>query len=95
MAFPTTSAENTQGRTARELNARETARAVDMIETAERSAPYCTCGAHMLAVADESGAVWLECSERNRERNALAAVFARLTGWTHTRRLIMEQPTGI
>jgi hypothetical protein len=95
VAFPTTNAENTQGLTARELNAREAARAVDMIETAERSAPYCTCGAHMLAVADESGAVWLECSERGRERNALGAVFARLTGWTHTRRLIMEQPTGI
>lgn len=93
MAFPTTTADNAQtGITTRELQAREQARAVDMIEAAERSAPYCLCGAHMLAVADESGAVWLECSERGRERNALEAVYARLTGWTHTRRMIMEQP---
>ena len=92
MAFPTTTAENTQGLTARELNSREMARAVDMIETAERSAPYCMCGAHMLAVADDNGAVWLECSERGRERNALAAAFAKMTGWAHTRRLIMDQP---
>ena len=91
MAFPTTTAENAQGLTTRELNASEQARAVDMIESAERSAPYCPCGAHMLAVADESGAVWLECSERSRERNALEAVIAKLTGWTHTRRMIMEQ----
>ncbi len=92
MAFPTTAQNAEQGLTARELNAQERARAVDMIEAAERSAPYCLCGAHMLAVADESGAVWLECSERGRERNALEAVYAWLTGWSHTRRMIMEQP---
>jgi len=60
--------------------------------TNETVAPYCLCGAHMLAVADGSGATWLECSERGRERNALQAAFARLTGWAHSRRMIMEQP---
>ena len=92
MAFPTTTAESAQGLTTPELNAHEHARAVDMIESAERSAPYCACGAHMVATADESGSVWLECSERNRERNALEAAFAKLTGWAHTRRLIIEEP---
>ena len=92
MAFPTTpgiarSAESS-------LSDHEQARAVDMIEAAERSAPYCSCGAHMLAVGDDGGAVWLECSERGRERNALEAIYARLTGWTHTRRLILEGPSG-
>jgi hypothetical protein len=77
---------------ARALDAREQARVVDMIEAAERSAPYCSCGAHMLAVADESGAIWLECSERERDRDGLAAIYARLTSWTHTRRKIMERP---
>jgi len=89
VAFPTTAEQDL---TTRELNAREHARAVDLIESAERSAPYCLCGAHMLAVADESDAVWLECSERGRERNALSALYAKLTGWTHTRRMIMDQP---
>ena len=89
MAFPTTA---DQDLTTREMNAHEHARAVDMIESAERSAPFCLCGAHMLAVADEGGAVWLECSERGRERNTLSAVYAKLTGWTHTRRMIIEQP---
>ena len=70
----------------------ENQRAVDLIESAERSAPYCLCGAHMLAVA-EGAEVWLECSERRRERSALFAAFARLTGWSHSRRLIMELPT--
>lgn len=64
MAFPTTASNAQQGISARELNTQEHARAVDMIEAAERSAPYCLCGAHMLAVADETGAIWLECSER-------------------------------
>lgn len=93
MAFPTTTAQDTEhGLSTRELNAQERARTVEMIEAAERSAPYCPCGAHMLAVADEIGAIWLECSERSRERSALEAAFAWLTGWTHTRRMIMEQP---
>ena len=91
MAFPTT-AENTKGLAAPELSARETARAVDIIESAERNAPYCLCGAHMVAVADQRGAVWLECSERSHERSGLGAAFAWLTDWSHTRRLIMEQP---
>lgn len=94
MAFPTTANPTTADRavTTRELNARERAHAVETIEAAERSVPYCRCGAHMLAVADASGDVWLECSERGRERNVLQAAFAWLTGGAHARRMIMERP---
>ena len=90
MTFPTT--PGIAGGAEHSLGARERARAVDMIEAAERSTPYCVCGAHMLAVADQSGAVWLESSKRGRERNALQATFAKLTGWTHSRWLVMERP---
>ena len=75
------------------LTDRENERAVDLIESAERSAPYCLCGRHMLAVAD-GAEVWLECSSRNEEKTGLAGLFARVTAFSHTRRLIMELPTS-
>jgi hypothetical protein len=75
------------------LNERENARAVDLIENAERTAPYCLCGRHMLAVADGSQ-VWLECSSRSEQKNGLAGLFARVTAVGHTRRMIMELPTS-
>jgi hypothetical protein len=73
------------------LSERENQRAVDLIEEAERSAPYCLCGQHMLAVA-EGEQVWLECSGRIEQKTGLAGILARLTAVGHTRRLIMELP---
>jgi hypothetical protein len=75
------------------LTERENQRAVDLIETAERSAPYCLCGSHMIAVAD-TDQVWLECSERAQPRSGLSGLFARVTSFTHTRRMIMELPSA-
>ena len=75
------------------LNERENARAVDLIESAERSAPYCLCGRHMIAVA-VGGQVWLECSGRSEEKSGLAGLFARVTAFGHTRRMIMELPVS-
>ena len=73
------------------LTERENERAVDLIERAERAAPYCLCGRHMIAVA-EGGSVYLECSSRTEEKSGLAGLFARVTAFGHTRRMIMELP---
>jgi hypothetical protein len=77
------------------LNARDNERAVDVIERAERSAPYCACGAHMIAVA-HGQEIWLECSSRRRavERTGLAGLIGRMLAVMHTRRLIMEVPAA-
>ena len=73
------------------LSERENVRAVDLIESAERSAPYCLCGRHMIAVAD-GDAIVLECSSRTEEKSGLSGLFARVTAFSHTRRMIMELP---
>ena len=75
------------------LTERENQRAVELIESAERSAPYCLCGSHMLAVA-HGDEVWLECAEQGRTRTGLSGFLARLTAFTHTRRMIMQLPTA-
>jgi len=73
------------------LNERDNQRAVDLIESAERSAPYCLCGQHMIAVAD-SEQIWLECSSRGEEKTGFAGFVSRITTLGHTRRMIMELP---
>jgi hypothetical protein len=75
------------------LSERENQRAVDVIENAERSAPYCHCGRHMIAVADGSQ-VWLECSDRSVQKTGIAGFVARITAFSHTRRMIMELPNS-
>ena len=75
------------------INERENARAVELIESAERSAPYCLCGRHMIAVAD-GDAIVLECSSRNEEKSGFSAILARVTAFGHTRRMIMEIPSA-
>ena len=77
------------GRRTPVLGERENQRAVDLIEQAERTAPFCLCGRHMLAIA-EGNEIWLECSSRNDEKAGLSAVLSRLTSFGHTRRMIME-----
>ena len=74
------------------LTERDNQRAVDLIESAERSAPYCLCGRHMLAVATDHQ-VWLECSSRAEEKPGLAAIISRITAVGHTRRMIMDLPS--
>ena len=75
------------------LTDRENERAVDLIENAERSAPYCLCGRHMIAVGD-SGHIWLECSSRVEEKSGISGLVARITAFGHTRRMIMELPAS-
>ena len=50
------------------LTERENQRAVELIEAAERTSPYCLCGSHMLAVA-HGDEVWLECASRDQARS--------------------------
>jgi|GEM_PF-6019853 len=75
------------------LSERETERAVDLIESAERSAPYCLCGSHTIAVA-HGEAVWLECARQSRTKTGLSGLLARLTAIGHTRRMITELPAA-
>jgi len=73
------------------LNERDNQRAVDLIESAERHAPTCLCGSHMLAVA-HGDSVWLECAEKSRARSGLSGVLARMTSWSHSSSKLMELP---
>jgi hypothetical protein len=75
------------------LTERENLRAVDLIESAERSAPFCLCGQHMVAVA-EGDRVWLECAGRLGEKTGLAGIVARLTAIGHTRQPILDLPSA-
>jgi hypothetical protein len=75
------------------LTERENERAVELIEMAERSAPYCQCGSHMIAVA-RGDEIWLECATRSQEPQGLGALLTNLMSLGHTRRLIMELPTA-
>jgi hypothetical protein len=43
----------------------------------------------MLAVA-RGDEVWLECAEDKREKGGVAGLVARLTAFTHTRRMVMQ-----
>jgi hypothetical protein len=87
-----TQVPGTTARPAPFLTERENQRAVDLIERAERAAPFCGCGAHMLAVA-HGDTVWLECSQRTEEKSGLAGLLSRVTAFVHTRRMIMELPS--
>jgi hypothetical protein len=75
------------------LSERENQRAVDLIEQAERAAPYCLCGRHMLAVADGSE-IWLQCSSLRESRAGLRGLLSRATAFSHSRRRIMHLPTA-
>jgi len=75
------------------LSERENQRAVDLIEHAERSAPYCLCGSHMIAVA-HGEEVWLECSSRSEQKSGLSGLVARVASFAHTRRLIIDLPAN-
>ena len=74
------------------LTERENQRAVELIEAAERSAPYCLCGSHMLAVAHDDE-VWLECAEQSQTKAGLGGLLSRLTAFSHSRRMILELPS--
>ena len=75
------------------LTERENQRAVDIIERAEATAPYCLCGRHMLAIAD-GDAIWLECSSRTEPKSGWRAFVARIAAFGHTRHMIMQLPAA-
>jgi hypothetical protein len=77
----------------RSLDERENQRAVERIEDAERTASTCACGSHMMAVS-HGDVIWLECAAHDQERTGLAGLVARLTAFTHTRRMIMRVPVA-
>jgi hypothetical protein len=70
------------------LSERDNEVALDLIENATRSAPYCSCGSHTIA-AEHDGQIWLECAEQSLPKSGLSGLFARITSFYHTRRMIM------
>ena len=74
------------------LSELENGRAVELIEDAERTAPYCLCGRHMMAIAHDDS-VWLECSELQRQTTGIGGLLTRLQHLVgHSRSRIMELP---
>jgi hypothetical protein len=68
----------------------DNARALDLIEQAERETPFCRCGQPTVPVGRADG-VWLEC--RTLERPAtgrIGRILATLAAPTHFRSLIVE-----
>ena len=47
----------------------------------------------MMAVA-HGDEIWLECAEQGRDKTGMAGLVARLTAFTHTRRMIMQLPAA-
>jgi hypothetical protein len=75
------------------LSEHDNQRALDLIENAARSTPYCGCGSHMSA-AEHDGQIWLECAEQSLPKSGLSGLFARITSFYHTRQMIMELPSA-
>jgi hypothetical protein len=66
---------------------------LQLIEDAERTEPFCVCGAPMVA-ADRDGALWLECSTRHTRRDGRFARLAYRLG-LHSEREILAAPALI
>lgn len=60
---------------------------LQLIDDAERTEPFCVCGAPM-AAANRDGGLWLECSERRRPRHGRLARIAYRLGLHSERELI-------
>jgi hypothetical protein len=65
---------------------------VDMIERANDSQPFCTCGSHTTPVWRD-GAVWLECASLSQPREGrFARIVAAATASIHTHQRIVDVP---
>jgi hypothetical protein len=68
------------------------ARAVDLIETAVDTRPFCFCGRHTTPVWRD-GVVWLECSSLGDPRDGvIARIVAAATTPAHLRTPIVDIP---
>ncbi|HEY8868207.1 MAG TPA: hypothetical protein VIM30_02310 [Candidatus Limnocylindrales bacterium] len=65
----------------------DNARALDLIEQAERQTPFCRCGQPTVPVGRADG-VWLEC--RSLDRPAIGRILATLAAPAHFRSPIVE-----
>jgi hypothetical protein len=71
----------------------ETTTAPELIEQAENESRFCTaCGARNLVVADDQGAVWLQCGFLGQSRSGLRRLFGLQNLARHTRRLVVASP---
>ena len=68
----------------------EKAHVLDVIEQAQRKAPFCeACTSPAIPVARD-GAIWLECASLQEDRPFLRKLLSLDFGAAHTRRLILE-----
>jgi hypothetical protein len=65
------------------------ARALELIEQAQRDTPFCECGRVTVPVG-RPGGVWLECASLGEARSTLARVLTLDFVASHTRRRIVN-----
>jgi hypothetical protein len=63
--------------------------ALDVLEQAEREAPFCRCGAHNVLVADDELGVWLQCAEFHRGGSRLRRIVGNAFSAGHDRRHVL------
>lgn len=66
-------------------------RALELIERAEREAPFCACGQPNVPVG-RNGGVWLECASlQTLPDGRIRRLLSTLDSRAHTRRLIVDE----
>jgi hypothetical protein len=72
------------------MNSTTNTRALDLIESAVRSTPYCACGEPTDAIARE-GEIWLECVTLREEKGIVRRLLS-LDFVGHVSRPIVDDP---
>jgi len=75
------------------MNVRTTSRALDLIESAIRSQPYCPCGEPTDAVARD-GEIWLDCVTLREDKGVLQRLMT-LDFATHLSRPVVADPAAL
>lgn len=67
----------------------DNARALELVEQAERQTPLCTCGTHTLPVA-RPGGVWLACASLSQPKSVVRQILTLDFAAGHTDRQIVD-----
>ena len=72
------------------MNSTTTIHALDLIESATRSTPYCACGEPTDVIARD-GEIWLDCATLREDKGAVRRLLT-LDFATHVSRPIVDDP---